>query len=66
MFGHQSDVLSSGDRTKNTRFLVCVLDPLAGQEGCPAVGELDDDRRVDVPGRLQHGVDGGGGGAVER
>ena len=38
---------------------------LAGEEGGAPVGKLDDDGAVDVPGRLQDGVDGGGGGAVE-
>ena len=43
-----------------------ILDALAGEEGRPAVGELDDDWRVDVPGGLQHCVDRRGRGAVER
>ena len=65
VLGHEAHVLGPGNGAQDGGLLLGVLDALAGQEGGPAVGELDDDGGVDGPGRLQHRVDGGGGGAVE-
>ena len=66
MFGHEPDMLCPRDSAEYAGLLVGVLDAFTGEEGGTAVGELDNDRGVDVSGGLQHGVDGGGGSAVER
>ena len=65
VFGHQSDVLCSRDGSKDGGLLPGVLNALPGEEGCTTIRELNDDGRVDVPGSLQDGVDGGGRGAVK-
>lgn len=65
VLGHQPHVLGTSNGSKNRGFLIGVLDPLASQECCFSIGELDDDWRVDVPGSLEDSIDGGGGGAVE-
>ncbi len=65
VLGHQPHVLGPGNGAENGGLLLGVLDALAGEEGGAAVGELDDDGRVDGAGRLQHRVYRRGGGAVE-
>ena len=65
VLGHQPHVLGPSYGSQDSSLLVGVLDTLASQECCSSVGELDDDRRVDVPGSLEDSVDGGGRSAVE-
>jgi hypothetical protein len=50
-------VFGTGDRAQNGRFHTFQLETLAGVEGRPAVGELDDNGRVDLFGRLEYRVD---------
>ena len=66
VLGHQADMLGPGDGPQDGGLLLSVLDALAGQEGGPAVGDLDNDGGVNGAGRLQHSVDRGGGCAVKR
>jgi hypothetical protein len=65
VLGHEADVLGPGNGAQNGRLLVRILNALAGQESGAAIGELDDDWGVDGAGRLQYGIDGGCGCAVE-
>jgi len=46
--GHQAGVVGSGDGTKNRSLLLVVGQTLAGEEGATTLGDLDDDRRLDV------------------
>ena len=58
-------VLYTSNGSKNSSFLIGVLDTIASQECCSIIGELDDDWRVDVPGSLEDSTDGEGGGTMK-
>jgi hypothetical protein len=65
LLGQQMDVAGAGDRAERVGLLAVELQALAGDELRAAVGELDDDRRLGLRRRLQHGVDGVGADDVD-
>jgi hypothetical protein len=64
--GKRVHVLSACDRSGNAGCIALHADALAGHKCSTAVGELDDDRRIDFGSGFHHRVDGVGTGAVGR
>lgn len=49
--------MSASDGTSDGSLLVLVVDTLTGEVSSTSLGDLDDDRRLDVTGSLEDGVD---------
>ena len=57
-FGHGVHVVSAGNGSEHRIFLIVQLQALASIECGASIGELDDDRRIQITRCLQYSVDG--------
>ena len=57
-FGQFVHMLCSADSSCNGSLLRIIGQALSGDKSRTAVGELNDHRRIDIPRRFQHSVDG--------